>query len=171
MSGENRSETYKENGAIQSKPLTGDQAQGLVRTILGGGTDFSAIYVRGKKGRSEARNAWYDTGKLDGITEYGTVDAFVLVASGHQIYKGEEELTPEAFIPQAETMDLESRGPSENWSKRHWNNLRMLRRGDAYDVELVGIRELKGHEGGSNPFMQGDFHMDLLRQTLQRLQK
>jgi hypothetical protein len=47
----------------------------------------------------------------------------------------------------------------------------MLYNGDGYAVELVGIKRLKGQEGGSNPYMQGDFHMDLLRETLQRMQE
>jgi hypothetical protein len=171
MEKQKRSETYKETGIIQSRPLRGEQAQELVRAILGVGTDFSAIYVRGNKDGSKSQNAWYDTGKLEGIDDYDSVDAFVLVASGHTIYKGEEELKPEAFIPIAETMDLESRGPSENWSKRHWNNLRMLYNGEGYAIELVGIKRLKRQEDSSNPYMQGDFHMDLLRETLQRMQE
>lgn len=171
---EQRAEAYLDTALIMMARFNGGQAKKLVETILGDGDNFSAVYIRGNKLFTDvlqSADAWYNDPALNGLAQYKTVDALVMVASGNVINGEEKELVPEVFIPQAESMNLQQYGPSENRSKLHWNNLRMLYQRGAYKIELMGIKEIKGQEGGLNPYKRGDFHMALLLKTLQQFRK
>ncbi len=137
--------------------------------MLGLGTDLSAVYVRGVTPDSkEEKKAWFDIALGDfrsNLARYERVDSLVIIASAYESANERGitgELNPERMLSDAETLDLAKYPPSTNWSKRHWNNLRLTwKDSGGYELEIVGLASIKGQEGGKPPICKVIFTLVL----------